>query len=127
MEKKLGETKIKFPQKFLIPIRNFLEREIVRMKRTEKSISKADPFKDEFRGLRNSIEEDLDEQIGHFDSEVKVSFVKKQIVQLRKALTRMKISKYGICEKCGKMIDTDRLAAKPETTMCIDCVKEAES
>jgi RNA polymerase-binding transcription factor DksA len=127
MEKKLDETKIRFPQKFLTPIRNLLEKEIVKMKRTEKSISKADPFKDEFRGLRNSTEEDLDEQIGHFDSEIKVSFMKKQIVQLRKALTRMKIGKYGVCEKCGKMIDTDRLAANPETTMCIDCMKEAEN
>ncbi|MCX6726325.1 MAG: TraR/DksA C4-type zinc finger protein [Candidatus Shapirobacteria bacterium] len=127
MEKKLEETKIRFPQKFLAPIRELLERNIIKMKRTEKNISKADPFKDEFRGLRNSMEEDLDEQIGHFDSEIKVGFIKKQIVQLRKALTRMKIGKYGICEKCGKMIDTDRLAAKPETTMCIDCMKEAES
>jgi len=127
MEKKLEENKIQFPQKFLKPIREFLERELVKMKRTEKKISKADPFKDEYRGLRNSTEEDLDEQIGHFDSEIKIGFVNKQIIQLRKSLTRMKIGKYGICEKCGKMIDTDRLAINPETTLCIDCKKDAES
>lgn len=126
MAQKIKDSSIKFPQKFLNPIRDFLEKELVKMKRTEKSISKADPFKDEYRTLRNSTEEDLDEQIGHFDSEMKVGFVNKQIVQLRKALTRMKIGKYGICEKCGNMIDTDRLAIKPESTLCIDCKKEAE-
>jgi DnaK suppressor protein len=120
------ETTIQFPQKFLKPIKEFLEKELVKMKRTEKSVSSADPFKDDFRGLRNSAEDDLDEQIGHFDTEIKAGFVNKQVVQLRKALTRMKIGKYGICEKCGQMIDTDRLAVKPETTLCLDCTKESE-
>jgi len=118
--------KIQFPNRLLEPIRKFLENELVKMKRTEKSIKRDDPFSDETRNLRNSSEEDVDEQIGHFDAEVKVNFVKKQVVQFRKALSRMKIGKYGVCEKCGKMIDTDRLAARPEATICIDCQRERE-
>lgn len=115
-----------FPKNLLEPIKVFLENELVKMKRTEKKMKSADPFKDESRSLRNSTEEDVDEQIGHFDNEVKVNLIRKQIVQLRKALTQMKLGKYGICEKCGKMIDTDRLAVRPETTICIDCEREAE-
>lgn len=118
--------KIDFPEKLLAPIKKFLESELVRMKKTEKKIKQADPFKDDSRSLRNSTEEDVDEQIGHFDTEIKAKFISKQVVQLRKALTRMKVGKYGICEKCGKMIDTDRLAVRPETTVCIDCEREAE-
>jgi RNA polymerase-binding transcription factor DksA len=38
----------------------------------------------------------------------------------------VKLGKYGICEKCGKMIDTDRLAINPEATTCIDCEKDKE-
>ena len=68
----------------------------------------------------------MDEQVGHFETEVKVGFVKKQLVQLRKALTMIKIGKYGICEKCGLMIDTDRLAVKPEVTICIKCARDRE-
>jgi RNA polymerase-binding transcription factor DksA len=117
---------ITIPAKLLAPIKHFLEREIVKWKRTEKTFKKSDPFRDADRVNHNSDEEDVDEQVGHFDTEVKVSFVKKQLVQLRKALTRIKIGKYGICERCGKMIDTDRLAIKPETTICIDCAKELE-
>lgn len=68
----------------------------------------------------------LTEQLGHFDSEVKSNLVSKQIVEFRKALTRIKLGKFGICESCGKMIDTDRLAVTPQTTVCIECERERE-
>jgi RNA polymerase-binding transcription factor DksA len=117
---------IEFPRVLLSPIKKFLEGEVIKWKRTEKSIKKNDPFMDSARGMHNSDEEDVDEQVGHFEAEVKTSFVKKRLVQLRKALTSIKIGKYGICENCGKMIDTDRLAVKPDATLCIDCRKDAE-
>jgi DnaK suppressor protein len=33
---------------------------------------------------------------------------------------------YGICEKCGKPIDPERLEIFPETTLCIDCKRQSE-
>ncbi|HPD44898.1 MAG TPA: TraR/DksA C4-type zinc finger protein [Candidatus Woesebacteria bacterium] len=122
----MNNNELNLPKKLLEPIRLFLEREIVRLKRAEKKLKKADPFKDNQRTNDNSLEEDVDEQIGHFDKQVKVKFLNRQIVQLRKALTMIKLGKYGICEKCGKMIDTDRLAVKPDTTLCIKCEREQE-
>lgn len=113
-----------FPRNLLLPIKGFLERELVRLKRREKDIKANDPFSDEGRSTENSLEEDVDEQIGHLHAEVKAGFIKRQIIQLRKALTRIKIGKYGICEKCGQLIDTDRLAVKPDATVCIKCEKE---
>jgi len=121
-----SKNNVKFPEKLLAPIKRFLEGEIIRLKRSEKSIKQADPFLDESRTTENSVEEDVDEQVGHFETVVKANFVKKQIVQVRKALTFLKIGKYGTCEKCGKMIDTDRLAVKPDATVCIKCEKESE-
>jgi len=117
----------KIPARLLSPIKTFLERELMKQKRAKKNLKKADPFMDSSRTSENSLEEDVDEQIGHFDNEIKVKFLAKQIIQLRKALTRMKIGKYGMCEKCGKMIDTDRLAVNPEATTCVKCKKESES
>lgn len=108
-------------------VKKILEDEIVRLKKRKKQIKGSDPFNDEARTLENSVEEDLDEQLDHLNVEVKVNFIKKQIIELRKALARLKIGKYGICEKCGKMIDTQRLAIKPGTTLCIDCEKELEA
>ncbi len=128
MKENKKETKVsRLPSRFLESIKRFLESELLKMKRTKKDLEKADPFKDETRTLENSEEEDLDEQIGHFDSEVKVRFLTKRMVQIRKALTRMKLGKYGICESCGKMIDTERLAINPEATTCVECQKEKEA
>ena len=77
---------LKFPRNIVEPIRIFLEREIVRLKRTKKRINKSDPFSDSTRIEENSLEEDVDEQIGHFDSQVKAKFMDKQIVQLNTGL-----------------------------------------
>ena len=121
------EEKISFPKKLLAPIRVFLERKLIKLKRTKRKLSKNDPFKDSARVAENSVEEDLDEQIGHFDTQVKVNFIQKQIIQLRKALTMIKVGKYGVCERCGKMIDTDRLGVTPDATICIKCERERES
>ena len=97
-----------------------------KIKRKEKKLKADDPFLVPGRVDENSAEDDVDEQVGHFETEVKVNFIKKEIVEMRKALSRLKKGKYGVCEKCGKMIDTDRLTVKPEATICVDCEKEDE-
>jgi RNA polymerase-binding transcription factor DksA len=125
--KNLDKTKISFPQRLISPIKHFLESELLKSKRAKKNLKKEDPFSDEKRVLENSFEEDLDEQIGHFETEVKAKFLNKRIVQLRKALTRIKLGKYGLCESCTKMIDTDRLAINPSATTCVKCEKEKEN
>lgn len=126
MKKQKSDKNLILPSKLISPIKKFLENKLVSLKRQKKNIKAEDPFSDSGRTNENSYEQDLDEQIGHFDAEVKVKFINKQIVQLRKSLTRIKIGKYGVCEKCGKMIDTDRLAISPEVTTCVKCSKESE-
>lgn len=42
-------------------------------------------------------------------------------VQVRKALAKIKLGKYGICENCGKNIEIARLEAYPEATTCVSC------
>lgn len=124
---KMDKLKTNLPMRFLDKIKSFLESELVKIKRNKKELKKSDPFSDVNRTSENSLEEDVDEQIGHFETEIKVRFLAKRIAQLRKALTRIKLGKYGVCEKCGKMIDTDRLAANPEATTCVKCERESEA
>ena len=121
------KQKISFPQKLISPIKHFLEKELLKSKKAKKDLKSTDPFLDNNRTLENSLEEDLDEQIGHFETEVKAKFLSKRIVQLRKALTNIKLGKYGLCERCGKMIDTDRLSINPSATTCVKCEKEKEA
>ena len=33
---------------------------------------------------------------------------------------------YGICEDCGKAIETERLEVKPDATLCLTCQQKAE-
>ena len=127
MKKKNRKSKldiVRFPINLLLPVKRFLEKEIEKLKKQKKQVEGGDPFKDESRTSNNSLEEDVDEQLGHFESQIKVKFLSKQMIQFRKALSRLKIGKYGACERCGRMIDTDRLAIKPQATFCIECEKE---
>ena len=39
------------------------------------------------------------------------------------ALEKMRKGKYGICEKCAKVIDEERLKVSPEARFCLKCKK----
>jgi DnaK suppressor protein len=34
---------------------------------------------------------------------------------------------YGVCEACGRQIPTERLQARPEATMCLECQGRLET
>ena len=51
----------------------------------------------------------------------------KLIKKIKKALGRIENSTYGICDKCGEDINTERLKARPVTTQCIDCKTKEEA
>jgi DnaK suppressor protein len=50
-----------------------------------------------------------------------------ELVQIERALQRIKQGSYGICEGCGCKIPMLRLNALPYTTLCIKCQREAEN
>ncbi|MFH1561485.1 MAG: TraR/DksA C4-type zinc finger protein [Patescibacteria group bacterium] len=113
-----------FPARVLEPVRSLLTAELKKLKLRRKQIDEADPFKDESRINENSVEFDVDEQVGHARSEALKREIDKKIIQVRKALSRVKVGRYGICEKCGHFIDTKRLMIYPETTYCVDCTRK---
>jgi DnaK suppressor protein len=43
-----------------------------------------------------------------------------------RALTKMELGTYGVCERCGRPISTERLEALPWAILCIDCKKAGE-
>ncbi len=121
------KNKISFPASLLQGVGNFLSSRLSLLKRRKKEIEKDDPFKDTTR-LNDNASPDADaaEQFGHARSSALKQELSKKIVQTKKALKRVKARKYGICEDCGKMIDTDRLAAYPEATLCVSCERKRE-
>jgi len=118
---------IMFPMKLLLPVKGFLMDKLKQLQKTKKDVSKEDPFKNDLRLENNaSPDSDAEEQFGHARVSAIREELNKKSVQIKKALDRIKKGKYGVCEDCGKMIDTDRLAIFPEATMCISCEKKRE-
>jgi len=109
----------KFPANILAPIEDMLHRRLETLEKRKKEISKEDPFADVNRVDDNAAPDvEADEQFGHARTTALKSEINRGIIQIRKALTSIKIGKYGICEVCGQMIDTDRLMIYPEATLC---------
>lgn len=120
-------SKISFPAGVLKPIKQFLHLEAKKLEERKKVLEKEDPFADAERLTDNAAtDSDAREQFGHARIEAMKKEIDRRLIDIRKALTKIKIGKYGICEKCGKMVDTDRLMIKPEATLCIECERKKE-
>ena len=50
----------------------------------------------------------------------------RELLQVERALKRMKEGVYGRCEHCDTKIPMARLSALPYTTSCIECQREQE-
>jgi RNA polymerase-binding transcription factor DksA len=48
-----------------------------------------------------------------------------RVQSLEEVLGRIDEGKYGRCARCGGPIHPERLALLPETTLCVDCAREA--
>ena len=118
---------ISFPMDLLKPVGDFLSSSLHILQKRKKQVEKDDPFKDEDRVMDNaSPDTDAAEQFGHAkNSAIKVELERK-IEETKKALARLKKGKYGICEDCGQLIDTDRLTVFPEATYCKKCQAKRE-
>jgi len=52
---------------------------------------------------------------------------RKLILKIREALQRIEDGSFGQCESCGDDIGTERLSARPVTTLCIECKRKQEA
>ncbi len=118
---------IKYPANVLEPVRNYLAARLGGLEKRKKEIALEDPYTDKVRRMENAaIDAEAAERVGHMQVSAIRRSLDRSIIQVRKALSRIKFGKYGVCESCGKMIDTDRLMIMPETTVCIACEKRRE-
>ena len=117
----------KFPSNILAPVAHFLTARLHTLEKRKKEIAREDPFADTSRVDDNAAPDiEADEQFGHARTSAIKKEISKSIIGIRKALTRIKLGKYGICEECGQMIDTARLMAFPEATFCAKDAKKRE-
>ena len=121
------QSVLTIPARLLSPVGTFLQNRLKSLQEKRKKIEKEDPFKDTTRILDNaSPDTDAAEQFGHARASAIRRSISVSIIQTRKALARLRIGKYGICEECGKMIDTDRLMVYPDATLCTEDAAKKE-
>ena len=126
-ERKKGATTIRFPASLLVPVANLLKGNLNKLKKRKKNIEKEDPFENSARTNDNaSPDADAEEQFGHASASAIKEQLDRKMIQTKKALARIRVGKYGVCEDCSKMIDTDRLMIYPEATLCVSCEKKRE-
>lgn len=126
--KKLDNNQpVTYPGEVLKPVKKHLADKLTDLEKRKRRVSSEDPFSDTTRTVDNAaIDTDAAEQEGHMRISALKQTYDRSIIQVRKALSRIKIGKYGICERCGKLIDTDRLMIMPETTLCVECGMKRE-
>lgn len=75
----------------------------------------------------NTEDTDMEEKAGESEEySTKVSLehsLELKLKDVNAALEKISGSGYGLCEKCGKEIEEQRLMAVPEARLCINCNK----
>ena len=127
MATKKSTKPVTYPKEILEPVKHHLDEELTKLEKRKAELDVEDPFSDRSRVDDNAaVDTDAAEQIGHMRVSALKQAMDRSIIQIRKAMARIKLGKYGLCERCGKFIDTDRLMIMPESTLCISCEKLKE-
>ena len=126
-KQKSQQSSIVYPANVLSPVKSALREQLKSLRKRKKEVEETDPFENEARISDNaSPDAEAEEQFGHARYSAIKEQLERKIIQTRKALARVKVGEYGICEDCGEMIDTDRLMIYPEATLCIKCETKVE-
>lgn len=51
--------------------------------------------------------------------------LESMLEQVEQAIRRIERGTYGVCDKCGRPIDPERLKVLPEATLCVPCARSA--
>ena|SRR3989344_6563730 len=115
-------NKLTFPPEVLEEIKKHLEEEKKRLQAQITDLSAQDPFADTDRLVDNAASDtEAKEEFNHDRFEAMINELRGDAESVDAALSRIKKGTYGFCTNCRKLIDTDRLAAVPTATLCMNC------
>lgn len=92
----------------------------------------------ELEGRLERINQDLDEPLSHDSSERAVEMeddqslagqavlITREIVSVKRALSRIEQGTYGECVRCSSEIASKRLEARPEAALCFTCASKEQ-
>lgn len=113
---------MKFPTQILEDIKKHLLDEKEKVSAQIADLTSQDPFSDTGRLTDNAASDtEAKEEVDHERYQALLTELKEKLASISVAITKIEKGTYGFCANCGKMIDTERLAAIPTATLCMDC------
>lgn len=88
----------------------------------------------ELKNLRDLMQSEVDIEPDEGDAEVfereknaaLIAVLERRLKDIETALKLIEKGEYGICTRCGKPIEPERLEIKPDATLCVECQREVE-
>lgn len=97
------------------------------LKREEELVTQSDPYLQPGRVNENpEMVDDTVEDIEKNIQQARLDIIQRARIDIRRALAKIRIGTYGICDTCKKPIDISRLRAFPQATRCVDCSRKEE-
>lgn len=116
---------LSFPIRTLNTIKRLLLRQQREVEESLEEVGSDDPAKTP--SLIESSEPGTDSYIADSHNKIQVlqNNLRQVSINIKKALTKIRTGKYGLCENCGERIEIGRLLAMPTATLCLTCSKKA--
>ena len=131
---RLGAPFSRMNKKLLQEFKQNLEEKKETLEKELESFAKKDPkLKDDWDshfpkyngGSGGQILEDAADQVEEYSTLLSIEHnLELRLKNINLALEKIKMKKYGICEKCGKKILIERLKVCPEAKFCVNCEKK---
>lgn len=96
------------------------------LKHEEEIAKQEDPLMHEERADLSETVDSSANDVSQATHQARLDLIQSARLEIRKALAKVRIGTYGICENCKKPIDIARLKAMPQATKCMECSKKAE-
>lgn len=88
----------------------------------------------ELNNLRDLMQAEVDVEPDEGDSEIfereknaaLIVVLERRLLDIEAALKSIEKGEYGICTRCSKPIEPERLEIKPDATLCVECQREVE-
>src|SRR3989338_1575417 len=72
--------------------------------------------------MEDSDMEEKADEVEEYDNRVSLEqSLEVKLLDVNAALAKIAGEKYGVCEKCGKEISTERLMVNPAAKLCVEC------
>jgi DnaK suppressor protein len=109
------------------------EKDFVALERT-KLLEEQAQINSELVHLREFLQAEVDVEPDEGDAEVfereknsaLIAVLERRLADIGTALKSIDKGDYGLCQRCGKQIELERLEVKPDATMCVSCQQEVE-